>query len=641
MPTVSIYEDDVKAELGDVLKNYGSKQNMVKSFDELCFNFGLELDEVTSEYEMFKKERGDAFKPEDAIGKSKEQIFRVEVPANRYDLLSHEGLMIAFKVFLGLIKPPKVKLSTNKAVYTIQVDKSVYPLRPFVVGAVLRNMRFTPSIYRSFIDCQDKLHQNLCRRRTLVAIGTHDLDKITSETICYTAKTPNSINFVPLKQSAKMDGNELLDHYLKHPDLKEYCRIIKDSPVFPLITDNDKTVLSLPPIINSEHSKITLETRNVFIEMTASDLTKANVCLNTFVTHFSQYCSEPFTVEPVIVKYPSDHGYATVAGRDFVYPQLETRTMTVNSETIKAGVNPNDAELNQSKICSLLTRMCCESIVTSPSTISVEVPIYRSDIMHACDIIEDVCIAYGFGNIVAEQAKTLGKPREQPINKLSDLLREKLAMFGYDECLNWTLCSEKENFSYMGREKVPQVVLTDGTSKWNLEKEVPVRLSNPKTREFDIVRTSLLPGLLKVVASNKHNPVPNRLFEVGDVVFQTRGEGAVNERRIAAIYAGKTAGFELKHGLVNSLMRFMGYVLEEELGQQFCKISKTYSLRECSHPSFLKEMQGEIVVDNVVVGVVGVVHPNVLEEYGIDFAVCSAMELNLEPFLEWIMKSKA
>ena len=58
MPTVSIYEDDVTAELGQVLKEYGSKQNLVKSFDELCFNFGLELDEVTSEYEMFRKERG-------------------------------------------------------------------------------------------------------------------------------------------------------------------------------------------------------------------------------------------------------------------------------------------------------------------------------------------------------------------------------------------------------------------------------------------------------------------------------------------------------------------------------------------------------------------------------------------------------
>jgi phenylalanyl-tRNA synthetase beta chain len=255
--------------------------------------------------------------------------------------------------------------------------------------------------------------------------------------------------------------------------------------------------------------------------------------------------------------------------------------------------------------------------------------------------VEDVCIAYGFGNIVPEQAKTLGKPREQPINKLSDLLREKLAMFGYDECLNWTLCSEKENFSHMGRESVPEVVNGDGINKWNLAKEVPVRLSNPKTREFEIVRTSLLPGLLKVVASNKHNPVPVRLFEVGDVVFQTVGEGAVNERRIAAIYAGKTAGFELKHGLLNALMRFMGYVLDEELRENFCRITKTYSLRECSHPSFLKEMQGEIVVDDVVVGVVGAVHPNVLAEYGIDFAVCSAMELNLEPFLQWIMKSRA
>ena len=639
MPTVSIYEDDVKAELGEVLSNYGSKKNLVKSFDELCFNFGLELDEVTSEYEMFKKERGDAFKPEDAVGKSTEQIFRVEVPANRYDLLSHEGLMIAFKVFLGLIKPPHVRLSVATPVYEIKVDPSVYPLRPFVVGAVLRNLKFTPSIYRSFIDCQDKLHQNLCRRRTLVAIGTHDLDKLTGTTVHYSARKPDVINFVPLKQSVSMNGHELLDFYLKHPDLKEYCRIIKDSPVFPLITDSKDTVLSLPPIINSDHSKITLDTRNVFIEMTATDLTKANVCLNTFVSHFSQYCAEPFTVEPVVVRYPSDHGYAAVAGRSIMYPNLETRTMTVDSTTIKAGVNPDDDSLTAHKICSLLTRMCCESKVISDESISVEVPVYRSDIMHACDIVEDVCIAYGFGNMPARPAQTLGKPREQPVNKLSDLLREKLAMFGYDECLNWTLCSEKENFTAMGREKVPTVVTDAGTCKWDLSKEVPVRLSNPKTKEFEIVRTSLLPGLLKVVASNKHNPVPIKLFEVGDVVFQSAGE-AVNERRIAAIYAGKTAGFELKHGLLNAVMRFLGYVLEEELGENFCRIKNTYSLRESSHPSFLKEMQGEVVVDGTPVGVVGVVHPNVLAEYGIDFAVASAMEINLEPFLKWVLESK-
>ena len=58
MPTISVFEANVVEDLGDVLLNYGSKQGLVKSFDELCFNFGLELDEVTSEYDMCKKERG-------------------------------------------------------------------------------------------------------------------------------------------------------------------------------------------------------------------------------------------------------------------------------------------------------------------------------------------------------------------------------------------------------------------------------------------------------------------------------------------------------------------------------------------------------------------------------------------------------
>ena len=51
-------------------------------------------------------------------------------------------------------------------------------VRPFVVCAVLRGITFDAARYASFIDLQDKLHQNLCRQRTLVAIGTHDLATI-------------------------------------------------------------------------------------------------------------------------------------------------------------------------------------------------------------------------------------------------------------------------------------------------------------------------------------------------------------------------------------------------------------------------------------------------------------------------------
>ena len=73
------------------------------------------------------------------------------------------------------------------------------------------------------------------------------------------------------------------------------------SPTFPVIYDAKRVVCSLPPIINGEHSKLTLATKNVFVECTATDLTKAHVVLNAVVTMFSEYAAIPFTAEAVDV----------------------------------------------------------------------------------------------------------------------------------------------------------------------------------------------------------------------------------------------------------------------------------------------------------------------------------------------------
>jgi len=51
----------------------------------------------------------------------------------------------------------------------------------------------------------------------------------------------------------------------------------------------------MPPIINSEHSKITLDTRNVFIDVTATDQTKLDIVVNIVSTMFSEYCEVPYT----------------------------------------------------------------------------------------------------------------------------------------------------------------------------------------------------------------------------------------------------------------------------------------------------------------------------------------------------------
>ena len=114
------------------------------------------------------------------------------------------------------------------------------------------------------------------------------------------AKDPKTFKFVPLNQENEVDGLGMMESLENHK-LKEYLHLIRDSPVYPLITDKNDKVCSVPPIINSEYSKISKDTKNVFIEVTALSRPKAMVCLLTLVWAFSEYCEVPFEVEPVEV----------------------------------------------------------------------------------------------------------------------------------------------------------------------------------------------------------------------------------------------------------------------------------------------------------------------------------------------------
>jgi phenylalanyl-tRNA synthetase beta chain len=77
---------------------------------------------------------------------------------------------------------------------------------------VLRGIKFTQERYDSFIALQDKLHQNLCRQRTLVSMGTHDLDTVKGP-FTYEALSPEDIVFAPLNQEKVMNGKELMEFY--------------------------------------------------------------------------------------------------------------------------------------------------------------------------------------------------------------------------------------------------------------------------------------------------------------------------------------------------------------------------------------------------------------------------------------------
>ena len=98
-------------------------------------------------------------------------------------------------------------------------------VRPYAAAAVLRGVKFTERRYQSFIALQDKLHANLARNRTLVAIGTHDLSKIKGP-FTYEAPPPETIKFIPLNQTTEMNGKQLMDFYEVHTrsNIVAHCR---------------------------------------------------------------------------------------------------------------------------------------------------------------------------------------------------------------------------------------------------------------------------------------------------------------------------------------------------------------------------------------------------------------------------------
>ena len=165
-----------------------------EEFEDLCFEYGLEM-EMGTGVEM-NMTRIDA--DSNTVPMDKTVVYKLEVPANRYDLLCLEGIATALRLYLGTGKLPTYKLSKPKKFEKVTVKKETKGVRQYVLSAILRNVTFDDQSYNSFIDLQDKLHQNICRRRTLCSMGTHDYDNMKGP-ITYEAVAPKDIVFRALK----------------------------------------------------------------------------------------------------------------------------------------------------------------------------------------------------------------------------------------------------------------------------------------------------------------------------------------------------------------------------------------------------------------------------------------------------------
>jgi phenylalanyl-tRNA synthetase beta chain len=206
----------------------------------------------------------------------------VEFFPDRPDLFSPEGVARAMRGYLGIetglpaypVKPSGIKFT---------VDPQLATIRPVLGAAVIRGVTFDDESIQSIMSLQESLHWAVGRGRNKVAIGIHDMDTV-QPPFHYIASS-RSRGFVPLDFTEKMTMDEILE---KHPKGRDYAKIVRDFPLFPLIVDDDDHVLSFPPIINGERTRVTIDTKNILLDTTGTDQRAVNVAVNIICTAMAE-----------------------------------------------------------------------------------------------------------------------------------------------------------------------------------------------------------------------------------------------------------------------------------------------------------------------------------------------------------------
>jgi phenylalanyl-tRNA synthetase beta chain len=283
-------------------------------------------------------------------------------------------------------------------------------------------------------------------------------------------------------------------------------------------------------------------------------------------------------------------------GRDdlvtMVCPHLDYDTFEAEVDYINTRLG---TKLDVNEVKAAAIRMGHTIKETSDAVVKVQVSPIRADILHACDVAEEIGIGYGFNKIpfVYPPTNTVGS--FIPENRFTDLLRHEMAQAGYIESLTCALISIKENYTNLRYQP-------------NLDEAV--QLSNPKTLEYEVVRTSLIPGLLKTLHSNQNERIPQKIFEISDTarIDTTSDTNARNHRKICIMQLNTSASFEVIHGALDLLMTKVG-----------AAHGKHYCLREHANPEqdrkYFPKRAADVLLEGKAIGTIGVLHPEVIENF--------------------------
>ncbi len=475
------------------------------------------------------------------IDRCDEDVLDIEIFPNRPDLLSAETLSFAMRGFLHNQKTlPDDTLASSGISMT--VESELKEIRPIILGAVVRGLKMNDdsemdSFIKQLMEHQEKLHFALGRGRRRASIGVHDLSTLNPPFAVKAVKRDNS--FVPLGMDQEMTIDEIL---FSHPKGVDYAHLLEGMEKVPIIEDASGSVLSFPPIINGAHTTVQSSTRDLFIDVTGWDRRACESCLMLVALQAKERGGEIQTIHLT----DCNGNEETLPNWAPVHHRVPVRLVT----TI-LGRDLTDEELNQAILrmggCFTGRSAATEEEVSDDGTmqhagqgedmLGFDMPRWRFDLLHPVDLVEDLAIGHGYEDLGTDVPKAPMNAIPRQDDHLRRRMRTSMQGMGFMQIQSLTLSNDYDQFERM---------------RWKPFNTI-TRITNPITHEHTMMRHFLLPGLLRLLASNRHHDLPQSVYELGTVVRDHK-----NMDRLAFLTAERSGGFAAIRGRIQAFLRDIG-----------------------------------------------------------------------------------
>lgn len=510
-----------------------------------------------------------------------DKCIRLEYSPNRPDFSTFYGISRALNGLLGKeVGIPKFKLIENRKNF-INVDSSVSNIRPYIASIVARGHKLNDNTIKQMVSMQEDLHNGIGRKRSKASIGLHNLDTIEFP-LDYTTR-PGNLSFTPLDHSSSLTLSEVLE---KTESGKKFRELLLGS-IYPVLMDSRGNLLSFPPVINAEYTRIKGGVKNLLVEVTGVDKTTVDKVLANIAATLADI---GFSLETVTINQDSN---TTTSFNSMENTRLDNiKTDYINK---KLGLS-----LSNEDVILCLRKSRLDAKVTDASNINCMIPSYRIDIFNPMDIVEEVAIGYGIYNMEPTLPEFTLYGNQSRQNHYFDKIRQALVGMGLIENINFILSNKDIHLRRM-----------------KIEKSDFFTVNNSKSEEHDILRRSLLPSLLFSLSKNIHEEYPQKLFEIGQVFVPEKENSEKWNLCCATAFNGVT--FTEIRGILQTLM-------------EIC-LGTTFETKAAEHSSFISGRSADIFYKGKTVGQIGEVSPLLIDSFKIKMPV-AAFDLDLTELLQ-------